>query len=254
MANVVFAHGGKGGTGKSVISASLLDYCLSIDRPVGLIEGDPESPDVKDQFDDHVEYRKPDLSGTTQKDDAALQFLDAVNELSDEGCDIIVVNCPSNSSETIDAMADVIMGEFEESEHHLRVIYSLGEQNESTDGLRNSVESGLLSYLPSDNITISYNRRLGEPAYWHYVYSGTRDEIGLDFHEIEIPLLEPQWFAQQIFGADRPFYELIQRDCPVLKSSERQIFKRRFVKPMHEILASVLPPETHEAQEDSGDG
>lgn len=246
MADVIFSHGDKGGAGKSTTAASLIDYCLANNKPVALIEGDRRTPDVGTRFYQYVPFDDVDLNKSGDKEEAAVELLNSVERLSADDADItIVVNLPANSSETLDEVGDVIVVTLTEAGHSCHVMYALGDQKPATEGLKQSVKSGLLSMLSGDAITIVYNKHLGDgnPNHWDYVMSGARKKMGKAFKEIEIPALKPPQLARKVFVElwQTPFFELVKRDNHGLTLGETVLFQRKWVYPMHENIAKVLP-------------
>lgn len=251
MATVVFSHGDKGGSGKSTTAAALVDYCISIDRPVALIEGDEKTPDVGLRYLDHIPTGHVDLNSPGNKEEAAIEFLGKVDEMTSGEVDTVIVNLPANASATLDDVGEILVMTLNDAGHECRVIYALGEQKAATEGIKQSIKSGLLSRLPKDNITIAYNKNLGDPQHWDYVVSGTRQKIGTGYNEFIIPELKPPRLAQKVFATkyESPFFELGQKDNPELTLSETNFFNHGWLRPMYKQMAQVLP-----AKEDASDG
>lgn len=51
---LIVVHGDKGGVGKSMVAMALIDYLMSIDVPVALIESDASNSDVRRMYENHV--------------------------------------------------------------------------------------------------------------------------------------------------------------------------------------------------------
>lgn len=245
MANIVISHGDKGGVGKSVVAAATIDYCLANGIPVALIEGDKSQPDVAQRYLDHIAVDGVNLNRADAQEQAGIQFVDAVNDITTNHDDmVVVVNLPATASDTLDGIADELMASANASGHQCSVIYSLGQHSHATAGIRRSAESGLIGAVDANNVTIAYNAYLGDPEKWHYKISGTRGEIGSQFNEITIPELRPLELAQKVFATERPLSDLVKAECGDLTITERIFFNKRWLEPTHEAIASALPLES----------
>lgn len=251
MAHLIFSHGDKGGVGKSVVSAAIVDYCLANGHPVGLVEGDKSQPDVALRFQKRVEIEAVNLQRSDSKQKAGMQLVDeAVGNLtknSDQNT-IVVINLPASAGGTLDEIAETIVSAAQMYGHTCSVVYCLGQLHPATDGIRHSIQSGLIGAM-KPNVTVAYNRYLGDPARWDYVTSGTRKKLGTKFHEIEIPELNDE-LANKIFSTRRPFHELIQPDCGDLAVMEKMIFRDHWLNDMQKAVASLMPAKSSEGASD----
>lgn len=254
MARILFAHGDKGGVGKSLVAAAAVDYCIANHRPVGLIEGDKTQPDVALRYNGLIDIEAVNLQRSDNRQKAGRQLVDeAVQKLAANTGDshIVVVNLPASASNTLDNIAESIVAAASIYGHTCSVVYCLGPLRPATDGIRASAQSGLIHAI-KPNITVAYNEYLGNPKHWDYFTSGARDEIGTRFHEIRIPALDEE-LANKVFSTRRPFSELVRTDCDDLMVMEKMLFRQHWLDDMQEAIASLLPADRTEKSEEATD-
>ena len=244
MATVIFSHGDKGGTGKSTIATALVDYCVTHNRPVGLIEGDDWIPDVGLRYVDHVPTKHVDFNQSGNREEAAIKLLDHVETLTSGEIEIVVVNLPGSASQTLDGIGEILIQTLNDAGHSCHMTYALGYQQGATDGIKRSMKSGLLSMLPKDNVTIVYNEHLGDPKQWHYVLSGARKKVGAGYNEMTIPTTKPPELGQHILGNDQetPLYEFAKKSNSQLTLAQTNFFSLGWLEPMYKKMESLLPP------------
>lgn len=104
---IVFCHGDKGGVGKSVLAAALVDFALD-HGPVALVEGDLKIRDLARRYDavDGVTGYLIDLARPDSAQDAAIMLFDALEKAG--APPVVIVNLPASGSATVDREADLI--------------------------------------------------------------------------------------------------------------------------------------------------
>lgn len=244
MATVIFSHGDKGGTGKSTIATALVDYCVTHNRPVGLIEGDKRYPDVGLRYVEEVPTEHVDLNQSGNREEAAIQLLDHIENITSGEIETVVVNLPGSASQTLDTIGDILIQTLDDAGHSCHMTYALGYQQGATDGLKQSMKSGLLSKLPKNHVTIIYNEYLGNPQQWHYVTSGARKKVGAGYNEMTIPTTKPPELGQHVLGNDQetPLYEFAKKSNSQLTLAQTNFFNLGWLEPMYKKMESLLPP------------
>lgn len=229
---IFYSHGDKGGVGKSMTSAVLLDYLLSQGRSPKLIEGDAGQPDIALRYSDSVEMRGVNLNRAGDAEAAVMTFTDALEELGDGD---IVVNLPASAGDTLEQLAEVLVGAAQELGHESRVFYTMGHTPTASKNAVKSFESGLVRNVGMSNACIVYPAFLGKVENFDWIKSGMQDKYNA--REIVMPAISPEELAQVVLAAPGTFSDLADKTTSPLKMSERLIFQSRFYRPAMDAIA-----------------
>lgn len=229
---IYYSHGDKGGVGKSMTSAVLLDYLLSKGGSPKLIEGDAGQPDIALRYSQNVEMRGVNLNRAGAAEEAVMAFSDALEELGDGD---IVVNLPAAAGDTLEQLAEVLTAAASELGHDSKVFYSMGHTPTASKNATKSFRSGLLHSVGPDNVCIVYPAFLGKVENFDWVKSGLRDKHNV--REIIMPAINPEELAQTILATGGTFAELADKTTSPLKMAERLIFQSRFYRPAMEAIS-----------------
>jgi len=229
---IIYSHGDKGGVGKSMTSAVLIDYLLSKGGSPKLIEGDAGQPDIALRYAGHVQVQAVNLNRAGAAEEAIMAFTDALEELGEGD---IVVNLPAAAGDTLEKLAEVLVGAAMELGHESRVFYTMGHTPTASKNALKSFEGGLIHHVGLDNTCIVYPAFLGKVENFDWIKSGSRDLF--DVREITMPAITPEELAQVILAAPGTFAELSDKTTSPLKMSERLIFQSRFYRPAMEAIA-----------------
>lgn len=229
---IYYSHGDKGGVGKSMTSAVLLDYLLSKGATPKLIEGDAGQPDIALRYSQNVEMRGVNLNRAGDSEAAVMAFTDALEELGDGD---IVVNLPAAAGDTLEQLSEVLIGAAQELGHETRVFYTMGHTPTASKNAVKSFDSGLVHNVGLGNTCIVYPAFLGKVENFDWVKSGLRDKHAT--REIVMPAISPEELAQVVLSSTGTFYELSEKATSPLKLSERLVFQSRFYRPAMESIA-----------------
>lgn len=229
---IYYSHGDKGGVGKSMTSAVLLDYLLSSGNKPMLIEGDAGQPDIALRYADHVPLRAVNLNRAGDAEAAVMAFTDAIEELGDGN---IVVNLPAAAGDTLEQLAEVLVAAADELGHQSRVFYTMGHTPTASKNAVKSFESGLVHSVGLENACIVYPAFLGTVQNFDWVKSGMREKY--DAREIVMPAIAPEELAQVVLSTAGTFADLADKAASTLKLSERLMFQSRFYRPAMEAIA-----------------
>ncbi|MDX5934961.1 ATP-binding protein [Acidithiobacillus thiooxidans] len=227
-----FSHGDKGGVGKSMLSALLVDHLLQIGREVAVIEGD-KGADIAERFAGLIKVEAENLNRSGASNEAVIGFIDKLSKLSDDGVQDVVINLPSGAGDTLEELAPAIIESAEMIGFVPFVFYSLGHQPVGTANALRSLKSGLLDLVNSENRCMVYPAFQGTPDKFDWVTSGNRDKF--DIPEIVIPAISPNDLAVKVLGFPGRFSDLVRKDSP-LTYGERAIFQHKWLRP---ALSSV---------------
>lgn len=128
---ITFCHGDKGGVGKSVLAAALVDYALDIVGEVALVEGDLKIADLARRYESvpGVAGFLVDLARPDGAEDAAITLFDALEKAGSPP--VVIVNLPAAASGTIDREADLIAAAAVGLGYSIRVGWMLGAGEDS---------------------------------------------------------------------------------------------------------------------------
>lgn len=229
---IYYSDGDKGGVGKSMTSAVLVDYLLSQGKSPKLIEGDAGQPDIALRYSDSVEMRGVNLNRAGDAEAAIMAFTDAMEELCEGD---IVVNLPAAAGDTLEQLAEVLIGAAHELGHASRVFYTMGHTPTATKNALKSFENGLIHGVGLDNACVVYPAFLGKVENFDWIKSGSRDKYNV--REIVMPAISPEELAQIVLAAPGTFADLADKTTSPLKMSERLIFQSRFFRPAMKAIS-----------------
>ncbi|MBE7566819.1 hypothetical protein [Acidithiobacillus sp. HP-11] len=228
-----FSHGDKGGVGKSMLSALLVDHLLEIGRNVAVIEGD-KGVDIAERFAGLIKVEAENLNRAGASNEAVMGFVDKLSNLADEGVQDVVINLPSGAGDTLEELAPAIVDAASIIGFEPFAFYSLGHQAVGTRNALRSLNGGLLGLMAAENRCIVYPAFQGTPDKFDWVISGNRDKF--DIPEIVIPAILPPDLALKVLGFNGRFTALVGRDSP-LTLGERVILQHKWLLPALESVS-----------------
>ena len=229
--SIIYSHGDKGGVGKSLVSAVYVDYLLQSGKPASVIEGDASQPDIALRYHDLIEKRGVNLNRSGAAEEAVMAFTNAIAELGEGD---ILVNLPAGAGDTLEELAEVLVGAAEELGHESYVLYSLGHSELATKAAIKSIDCGLLGAVAPEHRCMVYPAFLGSPDNFDWVRSGAREKYQI--REIVIPAIKPEALAQKVLSLRGSFESLTGKESP-LTIGERLIFQKKFLIPALEAVA-----------------
>lgn len=234
---IYFSHGDKGGVGKSMLSAIIVDILLTRREMIAILEGDANQPDIVKRFaETGIGIGAINLNRAGDAESAIMKFGEWI-EKSDASN--IVVNLPAGAGDTIDKLAPVLAEVLNMLNYYSIGFYSMGPTNSSTSSLNKSLEAGLLAFV--DKKVVVYPEFLGDPNR----FDAKKYEIPVD-QEISIPSIRPDPLRDLVLSLDGPFSLLT--DSSDLTLVERAML-RRWVDQVHDRVLRVFPYEDHSVSE-----
>lgn len=125
MKQIISVDGGKGGTGKSVVSGAVLDTALQAGHSVLLIETDTSNPDVAKAYEEAVRT----LPICIDEREGFLALATAIHESQES---VIVINCPARS-EKWQTFGGVIVENLPRMDASLTVLWVANRQVDSVE-------------------------------------------------------------------------------------------------------------------------
>lgn len=124
---VVLVGGNKGGVGKSLCSMALLDYWLSQNKPVFLVETDRSNPDVAKAYGDSVPHCLPEMR---ERDG----WIDLVNELEEKvQHSAIVINLAAQSNRFWEDFGAILLEGLQEMKRKPICLWMINRQKDSLE-------------------------------------------------------------------------------------------------------------------------
>ena len=232
------SHGDKGGAGKSMAAAIMLDHLLATGAPTLLIEGDPAIPDMALRFRSTV---PTELVNLNRAGDAETSFnrLGNILEAAAAAGQHVVINMPAGAGDTLDDLASVLAEVVSAVGYELVVAFSMGPHRTSTDALLKSLDRGLLSVVDPTRRSVLYPAFLGTASQFDWSKHAARAEFMSEgSREAVIPALRPDDLRDKILAAPGAFSALAE-DKTGFTVTERALFKR-WLAQAHAAIASVI--------------
>ena len=231
------SHGDKGGTGKSMAAALVLDHLLATGTPALLVEGDAAIPDLALRFRGSMPM---ELVNLNRAGDAETSFnkLGNVLEVAAGAGQHVVVNMPAGAGDTLDDLAPVLAEIAEAVGYELVVTFSMGPHRTSTDAIVKSLAHGLMGVTDPARRSVLYPAFLGNAGQFDWAKSPGRAEfISAGGREAVVPALRPDDLRDKILAAPGAFSALAE-DKEGFTITERALF-RRWLAQAHAAIASV---------------
>jgi hypothetical protein len=235
---LIISHGDKGGTGKSMAAALMLDHFLATGAPVLLIEGDAGIPDLALRFRGSVPV---ELVNLNRAGDAETSFNKLGNVLEAAAAQgrHVVINMPAGAGDTIDELAPVLAEIVQAVGYTLIVPFSIGPHRTSTDTLIKSLDHGLLSVVDPARRSVLFPLFLGAAGQFDWSKVPSRTEfVNAGGREAAIPVLRPDNLRDKILAAPGAF-SVLGEDKTALTITERALF-RRWLALAHAAIDSVI--------------
>jgi len=225
---IFYSHGDKGGVGKSLVSAVLIDYLCGIGRPPSVIDGDRKGADIAKRYADTLDVSLVDLNLAGDAERAVLTFTDLI--ANSDGGDI-VVNLPASAGATIEELAPVLLGVAEEAGHETRISYALGHSDLATKNFLETFEKGIFGMVDPDKRMVVYPLFLGDSTRFDFFTSGVRDRyLDAGGYESAMPALKPNDFAVKVLSTTGRFSDLLDKNTSPLTAGERFMLEKKWLQ------------------------
>ena len=147
---IVFVTGSKGGVGKSIATMAVLDYLMSSNRFVKLVETDLANPDVWKSYGRTVESELLDL-------DQEEGWITLVNSLDADPHSTFVINTPARNNEAVKQYGSVLLNSLKELDRRLVSLWIINRQRDSIELLESYLEN-----MPAGVVHVIRNGYFGE--------------------------------------------------------------------------------------------
>jgi hypothetical protein len=249
MKTVIFSHGDKGGVGKSMVAAAIVDLLVEKCGACTALDGDNKTPDMNNRFID-----TPSVSTAHMQINMAGAASEAVGRLAglieDATSGFVVVNLPSNAGDTLDDMGEMLRDVCDDMDVRMVVAYSLGEHAEAADGLNSSLSEHFLSVFDPQDRMVLFPAFIGvkEKFAWfnrpeYKIYSGLQGVF---------PCLEPKFVLADVIRHPGLFSEMVAHK-PQGFTAYHKVAVRRWRSDVAALMEPLLFPNGDEQSENDGD-
>ena len=138
MKTIISVDGGKGGTGKSVVSSAFIDTALSKGKKVLVIEADTSNPDIAKSYENACEIKTLCL-------DTREGFIELATAVHQTEAEIIIINNPARS-EKWGQFGDVFINNLSRLDAKMMVVWVANRQQDSLELCRDFFEK--YPYIP----------------------------------------------------------------------------------------------------------
>jgi len=152
---IIWVHGNKGGIGKSLMAAVVIDYLLGKGEQVALVESDGSVPDVQRRYGDTL----PSIIAPLVDAESVDQILESLETLGETEIRTVVVNLPANA-ELIDSIADEVKDVCQALDFESRTLFMIDNCEDSAKLAEKSANSGIASI--SSKCCAVINMRFGK--------------------------------------------------------------------------------------------
>lgn len=138
MKKMIFSHGDKGGVGKSIFSMLIVEYLLSQNIPVGIVETDGEmtgrnNADVGKRYKNVAGVGVLNVNLDKSGRDAENAVSSLFSRIEESGIEHIVVNAPANAYKSLDAFSDIIVPVAQDLDYETCVAWLVGKESASAE-------------------------------------------------------------------------------------------------------------------------
>lgn len=180
MRSIIFVSGSKGGTGKSFLSAALLDYLSTRNTSWFLIDTDTSNPDVWKAYCED----KQD-NGSTINLDSRDGWIDLVNLIEQRQEDCIVINTASRLSQSTQDFSVILTEVLSEVDRNMVSAWVINRQRDSLQLLKKHLDT-----MPEHTTCVFRNLFFGDIAkYTLYNNSNVKNEVEQSGITLDIPEL-----------------------------------------------------------------
>lgn len=181
------SDGDKGGVGKSVLSAVVLEARLAVRGRVALVEGDATQPDLALRYADDPGVLLGVLP-LNRAGEASLAISKFATWLEANAPDDVIVNLPAGASETLSPHADLVREVADALGYEIVSFYSLGKGDTPTAGLVKSLRQGIMSHVNPTGQIVVFPAFQGDPH--DFVWYGHEARKAFQGKEIIMPFLD----------------------------------------------------------------
>ena len=179
-AAIYYVGGSKGGVGKSKLSFALIDYLITLEKKVLLLETDTSNPDT---YKTHHPHEKDNMICKIIDLDVSEGWIKLVNYADEFPEHVAVINSAARSNTGIKKYGEMLRETLSELDRELVTFWMLNRQRDSLELLR-----GFLNAFPDALIHACRNIYFGAPEKFElYTKSKAHEIIGKKGKTLDFP-------------------------------------------------------------------
>ena len=179
-AAIYYVGGSKGGVGKSKLSFALIDYLITLEKKVLLLETDTSNPDT---YKTHHPHEKDNMICKIIDLDVSEGWIKLVNYADEFPEHVAVINSAARSNTGIKKYGEMLRETLSELDRELVTFWMLNRQRDSLELLR-----GFLNSFPDALIYACRNMYFGAPEKFElYNKSKAHEIIGKKGKTLDFP-------------------------------------------------------------------
>jgi len=179
-AAIYYVGGSKGGVGKSKLSFALIDYLITLEKKVLLLETDTSNPDT---YKTHHPHEKDNMICKIIDLDVSEGWIKLVNYADEFPEHVAVINSAARSNTGIKKYGEMLRETLSELDRELVTFWMLNRQRDSLELLR-----GFLNAFPDALIHACRNMYFGAPEKFElYNKSKAHEIIGKKGKTLDFP-------------------------------------------------------------------
>lgn len=229
MRSIVFVSGSKGGTGKSFLSAALLDYLDVQGTSWFLIDTDTSNPDVWKAYCNENKKK-----GATINLDSRDGWIDLVNTIEQREEECIVINTASRLSQSTQDFSIILTEVLSEVDRCMVSAWVINRQRDSLQLLKKHLDT-----MPEHTTCVFRNLFFGDFAkYTLYNNSNVKKEIEEKGITLDIPELADR-VVDQIYTERKTIEMATGVGNPIGNRSELQRWRRLMHTELEQFFSFV---------------
>ncbi len=178
--SVFYVGGSKGGVGKSLFSFALVDYLLSKDKNVLLVDTDTDNPDV---YKAHKDLRLDNLVCRMNSLDDADGWADLLDTVQKYPEHIVAINAAARTKTSTASYGDIMIGALAEMNRELTAFWIINRHRDSVELLHSFQEA-----FPDIRLHVCRNLYFGEAGRFElYNSSKAREQVEQKGKTLDFP-------------------------------------------------------------------
>lgn len=226
-APIIYVGGSKGGVGKSKLSFAVIDYLISQEKKVLLLESDTSNPDV---YKAHYKYENLGIFCRQVNLDNSDGWIELVNFTDEFPDHFVVINSAARSNTGIEKYGVTLKETLGELNRELITFWIINRQRDSIELLR-----GFLNTFSDAHIHVFRNLYFGDPEKFE-LYNGSNSKVLIEKKglTLDFPDLADR-VADKIYSGRMPI-QIALKELPIGDRAELKRWKSK----CKEILDKAL--------------
>lgn len=227
--SIIFVTGSKGGTGKSFLSAAILDFLDQEDKNWFLIDTDTSNPDVYKAY-----CKESPQKGATINLDSRDGWIDLVNLIDLKKEEFIIINSAARLSQSIEEYSSILTEILGEINRTLVSAWVINRQRDSLQLLKRHIDT-----MPHHTTHVFRNLFFGNSEkYSLYNTSELRKTVEENGNTYDIPELADR-VVDKIYSERKTIEQATSPGNPIGNRSELQRWRKAFYPSLFSFFSTL---------------